>query len=77
MDHSPKPFRLGAIAIGLSALFLLSLLGWNVPRTRADSEARSYLPAMMWHLTNYTEVPTSNVVANRYHDRDAKLDSNC
>jgi hypothetical protein len=60
MAHSTKAFRRGSIVIGLLALLLLSLFGWNAPPTSADSKARSYLPAMMRRLTNDTATPTSN-----------------
>lgn len=49
-----------AFLIAFSVLLLVGLLAWSAPRTRADSQARTYLPAIMQHLTTYTEVPTSN-----------------
>jgi hypothetical protein len=62
MSHSTEVTRRGLLAIGLLALLLVSLFGWNAPRTRADSKARSYLPAIMRHLTNDTTTPTSNAL---------------
>jgi hypothetical protein len=64
MQHPSKALWRKWIAIGLVALFLLSSFGWILPRTRADSETpSSYLPAVMQHLANYTEIPTSNATA--------------
>jgi hypothetical protein len=63
MAHSIKAFMRGSIVLGLLALLLLSLFGWNAPPTNADSKARSYLPAIMRQLTNDTATATSNAVA--------------
>jgi hypothetical protein len=60
---SSNASRRHSFLIACSVLLLISLLGWSAPSTRADSKASAYLPATMRHLTNYTEVPTSNAVA--------------
>jgi hypothetical protein len=63
MAHSTKAFTRGSIVIGLLALPLLSLFGWNAPPTSADSESTSYLPLIVYHSAHLTETPTAETTA--------------
>jgi hypothetical protein len=61
-NHSGRS-RFAPFLIALSALLLFSLLAWSAPRTRADSQARAYLPAIMRQLSNGSEAPAATATA--------------
>jgi hypothetical protein len=55
--------RQRALSIAFAGLLLVGLLAWSTPSSRADSQARAYLPAILQQLITYTQVPTSHAIA--------------
>lgn len=69
MNHSSAPKR-ARLLIALVALLFVALLVWAAPRTRADSQASAYLPAVL-HLDNPAQVADSTATSTTRPTRTA------